>query len=180
MQMGTRFILLAAILYMTGLFLSCTGKVDPSEKNKAIVLKTFEALNDREYASLEQFIAQDYRRYCQATPDVKVESLDDFKALLQQWDKEMPDSKTSLDMVVSEGDLVAFYGVYSGTQTGQMGPFSPTGKRMECEFSGFHRLEEGKIVETWVTWDNLAILNQLGLFPPPGPGETETRGEEAG
>ncbi len=178
--MGARFIFILAILYLTGLFLSCTGKVDQSEKNKAIVLKTFEALNNREHDRLEQFIAQDYKRYCQATPDAKVESLDDFKVLLQQWDKEMPDSKTSLDMVISEGDLVAFYGVYSGTQTGQMGPFPPTGKRMECEFSGFHRLEEGKIVETWVTWDNLAILNQLGLFPPPGSEGTESRGGETG
>jgi hypothetical protein len=28
-----------------------------------------------------------------------------------------------------------------------------------------HRIAEGKIVETWVTWDNLAALSQLGLFP---------------
>jgi hypothetical protein len=29
------------------------------------------------------------------------------------------------------------------------------------------RIEAGNIAELWVTWDNLAGLVQLGLFPPP-------------
>lgn len=55
----------------------------------------------------------------------------------------------------------------SATQTGQMGPFPPTGKRMNAEFAGYHRIVNEKIAETWVTWDNMITLNQLGLFPPP-------------
>ncbi|NIT61864.1 MAG: ester cyclase, partial [Aliifodinibius sp.] len=27
--------------------------------------------------------------------------------------------------------------------------------------------EEGKIAELWVEWDNLAMLQQLGHYPPP-------------
>lgn len=70
--------------------------------------------------------------------------------------------------MIAEGDLVAFYATYTGTQTGQMGPFPPTGKEMSVDCFGYHRIENGKIAETWVTWDNLAGLTQLGLFPPPG------------
>ncbi len=32
---------------------------------------------------------------------------------------------------------------------------------------GIFRLEDGKIAEMWVTWDNLSALMQLGHFPPP-------------
>jgi len=78
------------------------------------------------------------------------------------------------DWIVAEGDLVAFYGVYEGTQTGQMGPFPPTGKKMLSEMAGVHRYEDGKIVETWVTWDNLVVLNQLGLFPLPDMEKSES------
>jgi len=48
-----------------------------------------------------------------------------------------------------------------------MGPFPPTGKRLESQIAGMFRLEAGSIAELWVTWDNLSGLAQLGLFPPP-------------
>jgi len=147
--------------------LSCGPRVDEqAAKNKAIAIQTLDVLNSREYKKLDQFYAQDFKRHCQATPEARVESLDDFKALINEWDRQFPDGKYELLMTAAEGDLVAFYMTYSGTQEGQVGPFPPTGNKMSADCAGFHRLENGKIVETWVTWDNLAVLSQLGLFPP--------------
>lgn len=147
--------------------LRCAPAVDgQAEKNKAVVMQAFDALSNHEYDKLDQYIAQDYHRYCQATPEAVVESLDDFKALLSGWDQAFPDAKMTIDLIAAEGDLVAFYGPFTGTNEGAMGQFPATGKTMVSETAGFHRLENGKIVETWVTWDNLAVLNQLGLFPP--------------
>jgi predicted ester cyclase len=42
---------------------------------------------------------------------------------------------------------------------------------MELKIIGIQRFEGGKIVETWVSWDNLASLAQLGHFPPPEKGQ---------
>ena len=125
---------------------------------------------------LDQVIAKDYRRHCQATPDVTVESLDDFKALLRSFDETSPDATMTLDQMAAEGDLVAFWGTWSGTQQGPFGPFPATGKTMTLDFAGFHRIQDGKIAETWVTWDNLAMLRQLGLFPPPQSEKTVGEG----
>ena len=164
--MNKRHVVLMVVLLFVAASLSCSSGEDIAAKNKVIVQQAFDALNNHEYEKLDQFMAQDYVRHCQATPDVKVESLDDFKALLSEWDKQFPDAELGVDLIAAQGDLVAFYGPYSGTHTGQMGAFPATGNRMVAECAGFHRLEEGKIVETWVTWDNLAVLSQLGLFPP--------------
>ena len=76
-------------------------------------------------------------------------------------------------MLVAEGDLVAIWGSYAGTHTGQMGPYAATGKRMVSDMGGVHRFAHGKIVETWVTWDNLSMLDQLGLWSPPEVGTVE-------
>jgi len=73
----------------------------------------------------------------------------------------------TLDALVAEGDRVAFWGAFSGTQEGPMGPFPPTGRRLESEVGGMFRIEAGRIAELWVTWDNLSGLVQLGLFPSP-------------
>lgn len=166
--MNKRHVLLMFVLLFVMASLSCSPGADEiAAKNKIVVQRAFDALNNHEYDDLDKYMAEDYVRHCQATPDVKVESLDDFKALLSEWDQQFPDAQLGLDLIAAEGDLVAFYGPYSGTHTGQMGAFPPTGKQMIVETAGFHRLEEGKIVETWVTWDNVAVLSQLGLFPLP-------------
>ena len=48
-----------------------------------------------------------------------------------------------------------------------MGPFPATDKRMELDIAGVFRIEDDKIAEIWVTWDNMAGLAQLGHVPSP-------------
>jgi len=40
---------------------------------------------------------------------------------------------------------------------------TPTGKRIELEGITIHRIEDGKIVKEWERYDNLSVLQQLGL-----------------
>jgi len=159
-------VLFTLALILTGLT-GCETEADREAANRAVVIEAFDALNNKDYGTLGQFIAQNYRRNCQATPDVKVESLDDFIAMAKEYATTFPDANQTIHLMAAEGDLVAFYVTFSGTQKGPMGQFPATGKRMASETAGFHRIENGKIAETWVTWDNLAGLTQLGLFPPP-------------
>jgi predicted ester cyclase len=50
-----------------------------------------------------------------------------------------------------------------------MGAFPATGKRVQAPFLAMFRMESGQIAELWVEWDNVAMLTQLGLFPPSPP-----------
>ncbi|MCK5401542.1 MAG: ester cyclase [Flavobacteriaceae bacterium] len=160
-------IILACLMGFFWLMASCTNSLDSkAQKNKEIVMKSFEVVANGDYEGMDMYIAADLVRHCQATPDLIIESLDAFKEFIRNDRKSIPDQKLNVKMLVAEGDLVAFWATYTGTHTGQMGPFPPTGKSVELDFSGVHRLENGKVVETWVTWDNVTILSQLGLFPP--------------
>ena len=145
----------------------CEECENQAEQNKTIVTEAFEAIDRQDYESLDQYFAQDYQRHCQASPEAKVESLDDMVGFLKEWYQAFPDATVETHMMVAEGDLVAVYITFVWTHEAPMGDIPETGKRMESETFGFHRLKDGKIVETWVTWDNVAILKQLGLFPPP-------------
>lgn len=148
-------------------FTNFAGSKDKLEQNKKLVLKSIAALDAGDMDVIDQCIAKDYVRHSQATPGVVVKSLDDFKLLLKEWDKTFSNIKTKVDVMIAEGNLVAFIGSFSAKHTGPMGPFPATGKEIISEFAGYHRIANGKIVETWVTWDNLSSLTQLGLFPPP-------------
>jgi predicted ester cyclase len=136
-------------------------------QNKAVVTRFGEAANAKNFSLIEQLVTPDFVRHCQATPDVVVQNREQFLEYLKADAAVVPDSHQTLQHVVAEGDLVAFWIKYEGTQKGQMGPFPPSHKRMRLDVSGMFRLRDGKLAELWVTWDNLAALGQLGYFPPP-------------
>jgi predicted ester cyclase len=135
-------------------------------QNKSVVRRFGEALNSHNLDSLNDIVAPEFVRHCQASPWVNVRSLLEFKQFLKDDWAGVPDAKTTAQFLVAEGDLVALYFTYAGTQTGQWGPLPPTGKRVEFDASGVFRISAGKISELWITWDNLAIMAQLGQLPP--------------
>ena len=162
---------LFALLTLTiGVTVSCAPA--DSSANEDIVLRMIEAVNTRDFDALDDVVSPTVRRYSGATPEVQVTSLDDFKAFLHADLAAVPDAMQEVNLIFSSGDMVAVHEIYRGTQTGQMGPFPPSGRSLELPFIGLLRVEDGKVAEIWVEWDNLNALAQLGHFPPPGDGRT--------
>jgi predicted ester cyclase len=95
-------------------------------------------------------------------------SLEQFKQWLVDDRASFPDGHVEDMFMVAEGDKVAFHCRWIATQEGPMGPFPASGKQMDLQVAGVHRFENGKVAETWVTWDNLSAFVQLGHMPPPG------------
>ncbi|MGD8869170.1 MAG: ester cyclase, partial [Gemmatimonadales bacterium] len=91
---------------------------------------------------------------------------------MQQWlvanQATFPDYHEEIESLLGEGDFVAWRSRGTGTQKGVMGPFPATDKRMEVVIIGMHRFQDGRVAETWTSWDNLAVLTQLGLLPTSG------------
>ena len=129
-----------------------------------------EAINARDLEALDELVAQDVVRHSAATPGVTVTSLEEFRAFLVSDFATVPDSVQTIDVIFANDEYVAMKATYSGTQQGPMGPFPATGKKLTLPFIGILRIEDGKVAEIWVEWDNLNALSQLGHLPPPPPG----------
>ena len=135
------------------------------ERNKELVRHFVEAVNTRDREALARVVTPDVVRHSPATPGIRVESVDDLWAFLEQDVAAIPDSVVTLEALVAEGDLVAVWATYAGTQAGPMGPFPPTDRRASTEFSGILRIRDGRIAEIRVVWDNVHMLTQLGHMP---------------
>jgi predicted ester cyclase len=72
--------------------------------------------------------------------------------------------RNELDLVIGEGDLAVSYGRVIGTNDGEMMGMPPTGKAVECETIGILRFVDGRAIERWGVADNMAMMQQLGLF----------------
>lgn len=139
------------------------------EQNKALIARFGEALNTKDFGAVRELLAPDFVRHSQATPDLTNANREQFLDYLKADALAFPDSRQTLEFVVAEGDFVAFWLRYEATQAGQMGPFAPSHRRMRLEASGMFRVNNEKIAELWVTWDNLAALTQLGHYPSGAP-----------
>lgn len=138
------------------------------EQNKQVVLAQARAYNERDIDGFRATLTPDLRRHCQATPDINVRSADEFVAFIESDLQACPDGQLVIDRLVAEGDLVGVFGRFIGTQDGPMGPFPPSGKQMVLDFGGVFRIENDRVAEIWITWDNLMALTQLGHWPPSG------------
>ena len=132
---------------------------------RSLVQRLEDAMNERRLDDLDDLIAADFVRHCEATPQVDVRSLEQFKEFLTQDAAAFPDNVQTFTHVVAEGDQIGVFATYEGTHQGALGPFPPTGKRAKFTFAGVFRVENGKLAELWITWDNMTILAQLGLLP---------------
>ena len=139
------------------------------EANKQLVRQFTEATNAADWEALAAVVSKDFTRHSAATAGPPVTSRDAFIELQESFLVSLPDQHVTIQQLVAEGDLVAGLSTYSGTHTGPMGDIPPTGLAAEMPFLALFRIESGQIAELWVEWDNLAMLNQLGLFPPPAP-----------
>jgi steroid delta-isomerase-like uncharacterized protein len=138
------------------------------EANKALVRQFAEAGNAADWSAVAQLLTPDFTRHSEATPGPEVTSPQQLIDLQKSFMETAPDQHVTVDAMVAEGDKVAVLATYSGTQTGPMNGMPATGKPFSLKFLGMFRIQGGKIAEMWVEWDNVALLSQLGLFPPPG------------
>jgi len=135
--------------------------------NVEVVKAMTEAINDRNLDARDAFVSPNLIRHSAATPGLNVTNLDEFRAFLETDFATIPDSVQTIDIIFGSGDFVAVRARYIGTQTGPMGPFPASGKKMVLPYMGILRIKDGLIAEIWVEWDNLSALTQLGHFPPP-------------
>ena len=69
---------------------------------------------------------------------------------------------------VTEGDTVVHRFTLRGTHTGAFMGIPPTGQMVTVPGIAIDRLAGGKVVESWVSFDALNLLRQLGAAPTPG------------
>ena len=142
---------------------------DIEQQNMAVVLGAHAALASGDFDGFKAVLAPNYVRHCQAMPPEfqELEGTDEFLAFIQDFTTAVPEYEDTITQMIAQGDKVAYVSTMKGIQTGPMGDLPATGKEFTLVNIVIQRLEDGKVAETWVSWDNVAFLRQLGHFPPP-------------
>jgi ketosteroid isomerase-like protein len=90
----------------------------------------------------------------------KKENLADLASI---W-KGFSDAKIEVTSVWAAGDYVVATGNATGTNDGTFQGAKPTGKKVSVPFLSIHKVEAGKVKQTWVFRQQFAATSQLGLI----------------
>jgi predicted ester cyclase len=132
-----------------------------SEENKALARRAWELADNPDI--LEEVYAPDVVWH---EPDQEIRGLEQAKKVVSAYKTAFPGMKITVEDVIAEGDKVVTRVSIRGTHQGETEEFGPpTGRQLEGGGIPISRIEGGKIVEDWDSYDNLTTLQQLGLAP---------------
>src|SRR6266513_654438 len=132
------------------------------EQNKALARRAFEEiLSQGKFELAEQLYARDFVNH----GIHRDAGLEEDQAALKGWHQAFPDIAIVPEKLIAEGDLVAIYWIARGTNTGTGNGLPATGKKGELAGITIWRIVDGKIREEWSAFDQLSMMQQLGLLP---------------
>jgi steroid delta-isomerase-like uncharacterized protein len=91
-----------------------------------------------------------------------------YARIVTEFVRGFPDLKfTVLDIIAENDKVVALWNI-SGTHQGEFRGIAATGKRMSVDGITISQLANGKIMDSYVSWDMWGMILQLGAVPPLG------------
>ena len=137
------------------------------EENKAIARRWGEEVWGKgSLAAIDELFATDF--VFNYPPPGVAPDREAYKQTVTMYHVALPDIQYTVEDMVAEGDKVAVRWTGRGTQKGEFMGIAPTGKPVTITGISILRIAGGKIVEEWTEEDILGVLQQLGVFPPPG------------
>jgi steroid delta-isomerase-like uncharacterized protein len=137
-----------------------------TEENKKAAHYSFEeVLNNVNLAVIDELFSTTYVLHTPAGP---VHGPEGFKQFVLMYRSAFPDSRYTLEEMIAEGDKVVTRWSGTGTHQGELMGIPPTGRQVTVTGISIGRYEGGKLVEEWLNFDALGMLQQLGAIPMPG------------
>jgi len=88
-----------------------------------------------------------------------------YKRQVTRFVMAFPDLRFSIEDIVVEKEKVAVAWSISGTHRGEFLGIAPTNKRISVDGITISHLADGKIMDSYVSWDALGVFQQLGAPP---------------
>jgi len=95
----------------------------------------------------------------------------EHRAFGQAFMDALPDAHMEIIRIVESGDELVVHGRFKGTHQGDLhspqGTIPASGNTIDVPFMDYFRVEDGRIVDHHVIWDQMVMLEQLGAHAAP-------------
>ncbi len=172
---GSTFLVIA-LAASAGVIVACRGRAEGEismEQAKAVTDVYLKARNEANLALLDGVYSPGVVVHDPSYPG-PINGLAAIKAQYGNTHDAVPDVRFSMDDLYVKGDRLVWVFTMSGTLTGPfrtpLGEVPPSGKPFSFSGVSVDRIAAGRIVEEWVYFNLLEILQPMGFtLAPPGP-----------
>jgi steroid delta-isomerase-like uncharacterized protein len=148
--------------------ISQKGELPMSEVNKSVVRRLFEDVwNKGSMPVADELFAPTYAHHDSSTPDLG-RGPESEKKRANLYRTAFPDVRFTIEDLIAEGETVMARWSCRGTHKGDLNGIAATGKQFNITGVSNARFTNGKMVEGWVNWDALGLMQQLGVVPELG------------
>ncbi len=136
-----------------------------AEDNKALVRRAYDAINQNDLDALDEMVDSDVTDHDPAPGQGP--GLEGVKQYFSALHSAFPDVHMDVEDMIAEGDKVVARVSMSGTHQGEFMGIDPTGNRVTITGIDILRIVDGKVVGHWGNFDDLGMLQQLGVMEQP-------------
>lgn len=137
-----------------------------TKQHQANIRRFIEAcLNQHNLANVDEFVAPTAIGH---SPTGTMQGIAEYRQFLAGYFTAFPDLHFTLNEVLVEGDTSVVHWAASGTHQGHLAGIPPTGKPATNSGVTIDHWTNGKVQEEWIFFDNLSVMQQLGVIPTPG------------
>jgi steroid delta-isomerase-like uncharacterized protein len=157
-----------------------TRKEAEMAKNSELIRQWFEEVwNLGREATIDDLCAKQAIGHGQTHDGSDIVGPGHFKQFWRAFRSAFTSVHVEIHRTIEEDDMVIAQWTLTAQHTGQFLGLTPTGKQITATGMSLMHFEDGKIVEAWDNWDQLAVMVQLGAVSleniAPAANATETR-----
>lgn len=131
-----------------------------ASENKQLVRKTFDEIwNEGEYH--EEKFTDDYVAHGWGPEPINLSQEEEDTTAFR---RAFPDIHKEIEDLIAEGDKVVLRYRFTGTHENEFEGIEPTGTEVSTSGIFIYRIEDGRIAESWLNYDGLNLLGQLGAL----------------
>ena len=145
-----------------------------NESNEELVERvSFETYTEDNADAIDELVSEEYVLHDPMSPE-PICGREGLKDHVESLREAAPDLSATIEHVIADDEFVAVHFTIRGTQEGPVPDLDlePTGEPFEVVGMEFDRIEDGKLIETWLAYDTLGFAEQLGAL------EARTAGAE--
>lgn len=133
-----------------------------TEENKRTLRELWERGVGGDLDAIDELYAEDvmYR-----DPSIELHGRQNVREYLSSWLEGFPDMEFEFHDMIAEEETVVTYYTARGTHEGDFQDIPATGNHFEGIGMTIDRFEDGEVIEEINVWDNLTLVEQLGVDP---------------
>lgn len=141
---------------------------ESSGSSKAVVQRFRDALNAGDLDGAFEVFASNAVVHMQSAQEPLTRET--FRQMGQLMLSAFTGGGATVEDMIADGGKVVSRLTFRGTHTGDLMGIPPTGRSVAIAEIVIDRIVDGQIVESWRQFDQMTLMQQLGVIPAPGQG----------